>query len=132
MTRKENKMKHPIEIQIERADKAIVEEDFDTLLSIYMDNAVLVVEPGRNAIGKEAIRLAFKKIAAYFKNGLQVKQNRMEILESGNTALVLALTEVSAPNYAAVERKSTYVFKKMEDGDWLCCIDNSYGHDIIQ
>lgn len=132
MTRKENKMKHPIEIQIERADKAIVEEDFDTLLSIYMDNAVLVVEPGRNAIGKEAIRLAFKKIAAYFKNGLQVKQNGMEILESGNTALVLALTEVSAPNYDAVERRSTYVFQKMEDGGWLCCIDNSYGHDIIQ
>ena len=34
--------KHPIEIQIEKADKAIVAEDFDTLLDIYTDDAILV------------------------------------------------------------------------------------------
>ena len=39
--------RHPIEIQIEKADKAIIAEDFDTLLDIYTDDAVLVVEPGR-------------------------------------------------------------------------------------
>jgi ketosteroid isomerase-like protein len=42
--------KHPIEIQIERADKAIIKEDFDTLLDIYTDNAVLMIEP---AVSKE-------------------------------------------------------------------------------
>ena len=123
--------RHPIEIQIEKADKAIVAEDFDTLLNIYTDDAVLVVEPGRNAIGKESIRKAFELIAVYFKNGLQVKQNGMEILESGNTALVLAKTVVSAPNMVATERKATYVFNKAPNGVWLCSIDNSYGHDII-
>jgi uncharacterized protein (TIGR02246 family) len=124
--------KHPIELQIERADKAIVAEDFDTLLDIYTDDAVLVIEPGRNAVGKESIKSAFEKIAVYFKNGLKVKQNGMGILESGNTALVLALTEVSAPNFPPVERKAAYVFVKSQDGIWLCSIDNSYGHDIIQ
>jgi ketosteroid isomerase-like protein len=44
--------RHSIEIQIEKADKAIVAEDFDTLLDIYTDDAVLVVEPGRNAKGE--------------------------------------------------------------------------------
>ena len=58
---------HPVILQIARADEAIVKEDFDTLLDIYTENAVLVVEPGRNAVGKAAIRAAFEKIAVYFK-----------------------------------------------------------------
>ncbi|KIX13563.1 YybH family protein [Dethiosulfatarculus sandiegensis] len=123
--------KHPIEIQIEKADKAIMAEDFDTLLGIYTEDAVLVVEPGRNAKGKESIRAAFEAIAIYFKNGLQVRQNGMEILESGDTALVLANTEVTAPNMPVTERKATYVFNRTANGNWLCSIDNSYGHEII-
>lgn len=123
--------RHPVEIQIEIADKAIVEEDFDVLMGIYTDDAVLVIEPGRNAIGKNAIRKAFEAIAVYFKNGLQVKQNGMEVLESGDTALVLANTVISGPGFPATERKATYVFNKSSSGKWLCSIDNSYGHEII-
>ncbi|WP_027722469.1 YybH family protein [Maridesulfovibrio zosterae] len=123
--------KHPVEIQIEKADKAIVAEDFDTLVNIYTENAVLVIEPGRTVQGREAIRKAFEAIAKYFTNGLQVKQNGMTILESGDTALVLANTMVSAPNLPETERKAVYVFNKTQNGTWLCSIDNSYGHDII-
>ena len=122
---------HPVVLQIERADKAIVAEDFDTLLDIYTNDAVLVVEPGRNAVGKNAIRKAFESIAIYFKNGLQVKQSGLSVLESGDTALVLANTVISAPNLQTTTRKATYVFIKTINGDWLCSIDNSYGHDII-
>ncbi len=68
------KEQHPVIAQIEKADKSIVAEDFDTLLNIYTDDAILVVEPGRNAIGKVAIKKAFKAIAVFFKNGLQVSQ----------------------------------------------------------
>ena len=122
---------HPIRLQIERADKAIVAEEFDVLMDIYTDDAVLVVEPGRNAVGKCEIRKAFEAIAVFFKNGLQVEQNGMEILESGDTALVLANTVVSGPGFPATERKATYVFNKSPDGAWRCSIDNSYGHEII-
>lgn len=123
--------KHPTIEQIEKADKAIVSEDFDTLLDLYTIDAVLVIEPGRNAVGRKAIRQAFAAIADYFKNGLQVRQQGIEVLESGDTALVLAKTVVSAPNYPETVRKATYVFNKDERGVWLCSIDNSYGHDII-
>lgn len=44
-----------------------------------------------NAVGKDNILEAFRKIAVYFKNGLQVKQNGLEIVESGNTALILQI-----------------------------------------
>ena len=123
--------RHPVEIQIEIADKAIVAEDFDTVMDIYTDDAVLVIEPGRHAIGKDAIRKAFEAIAVYFKNGLQVEQNGMAILESGDTALVLANTVISGPDFPATERKATYVFNKSPSGSWLCSIDNSYGHEIV-
>lgn len=125
-------MQHPVITQIEKADKAIVAEDFDTLLNIYTDEAILVVEPGRNAIGKNAIRKAFEAIAVYFKNGLQVRQEGLKVLESGDTALVLANTVISAPNLPTTTRKATSVFTKAANGDWLCSIDNSYGRKIIE
>lgn len=124
-------MKHPVIEQIEKADNAIIAEDFDTLMDIYTEDAVLVVQPGKHAVGKAQIRTAFEAIAVYFKNGLQVKQQGMAVLESGNTALVLAHTSVQAPNYPEHIRKATYVFTKNAEGVWLCSIDNSYGHDII-
>ena len=120
-----------IEQQIARADQAIVAEDFDTLMGIYTDDAVLVVEPGIHARGKVEIRQAFEKIARYFQNGLQVTQNGMAVLASGDTALVLANTVVSAPNHPATERRATYVFNRSARGEWLCAIDNSYGHDEV-
>lgn len=123
--------KHPIELQIDKADLAIVAEDFDTLMDIYTEDAILVIEPGVNVRGKKELRKAFEAIVVYFQNGLQVQQNGLEILASVDTALVLANTIVSAPNYPAVERKATYVFNKSKSGDWLCSIDNSYGHDIL-
>lgn len=123
--------RHPVELQIEKADKAIVAEDFELLIGIYTDDAILVVEPGRNAVGKVQIRKAFEAIATYFKNGLQVEQNGMEVLESGDTALVLANTVISGPDFPSSERKATYVFNKSPSGDWLCSIDNSYGHEVI-
>jgi len=123
--------RHPVELQIEKADRAIVGEDFDALMDIYADDAILVVRPGLNAIGKSAIREAFERIAIHFRNGLSVEQYGMEVLEAGDTALVLANTVVSAPNLPRTVRKATYVFTRSPGGVWLCSIDNSYGHEVI-
>ncbi len=123
---------HTVALLIEKADHAINEEDFDTLVNIYADDAVLVIKPGINAVGKDQIRKAFEAIAAHFEHSLEVKQGGMEILETGDTALVLAKTLVSANNTPAIERKATYVFKKDKDNNWLCAIDNSYGHDLLE
>ena len=121
-----------IEQQIEAADNAIMTKDFDKLISFYTEDALLVIEPGRNAIGKFQIKNAFIKISEYFDQGLKVKQDGLEVLKTGNTALVLAHTVVSAPNFQPVKRNATYVFKKSEGDIWLCAIDNSYGHEIIR
>lgn len=123
--------RHPIELLIEKADCAINQEDFDTLIDIYSDDAVLVIKPGMNATGKAQIRRAFEAIAAHFNHKLDVKQVGMKILESDDTALVLAKTVVSTSDMAPITRNAIYVFKKNPRGDWLCVIDNSYGHELF-
>ncbi len=123
--------RHPIELLIEKADSAINREDFDTLIDIYSDGAVLVIQPGVNATGKAQIRQAFEGIAAHFNHKLEVTQAGMKILESDDTALVLAKTIVSTPDMTPINRNATYVFKKKPGGDWLCVVDNSYGHELF-
>jgi uncharacterized protein (TIGR02246 family) len=124
--------RHPIEVLIDKADAAINREDFDALLEFYADDAVLVIKPGMHAVGKAQIRKAFEAIADHFGHTLDVKQAGMEILETGDIALVLAKTVVSARGRPLAERKATYVFKKDANGTWVCAIDNSYGHDLLE
>jgi uncharacterized protein (TIGR02246 family) len=123
---------HPVELLIEKADAAIIHEDFDTLMDIYSDDAVLVIKPGVNASGKVQIRKAMEAIAVHFNHTLKVRQAGMKILEASDTALVVAKTIVSASNMPETERNATYVFKKDTSGTWLCIIDNSYGHELLQ
>ena len=123
---------HPIVELINKADLAINNEDFDTLIDIYADDAILVIKPGMNAVGKIQIKKAFIAIADYFEHSINVTQAGIEILESDNTALVLAKTIVKAANQPEIERKATYVFKHFENKGWLCVIDNSYGHDLLE
>ena len=122
---------HPIELLIEKADKAINEEDFDTVVDLYTEDAILVIEPGTNAVGKVEIRRAMEAIAAHFEHTLDARQAGMVILETGDTALVLARTLISAKNRPMLERKATYVFRKDARDRWLCAIDNSYGHEVL-
>jgi len=122
---------HPIEQLIAAADDAINREDFDALLDFYTDDAVLVVQPGRNAVGKEQLRRAFVAIAEHFGHALEAKQAGLTVLETGDTALVLARTLVGVKGSEPFERKATYVFRRGADGRWLCAIDNSYGHELL-
>lgn len=123
---------HEIELLIRKADTAINREDFETLIDIYAGDAVLVIKPGMNAVGKEQIKKAFEAIAAHFEYSLDVKQAEMAILETGDTALVVTKTVVSAKKLPATERKATYVFKRDADNRWVCVIDNSYGHELLE
>jgi uncharacterized protein (TIGR02246 family) len=123
--------KHPIALIIEKADKAINAEDFDAVVDLYTEDAVLVIKPGTKAVGKAQIRRAMEEIATYFHSTLDVHQAGMVILETGDTALVLAKTVVSAKGFPVEERKATYVFRKDAHGRWLCAVDNSYGHDAF-
>jgi uncharacterized protein (TIGR02246 family) len=61
---------HPIALLIEKADEAINREDFDTVVDLYTEDAVLVIKPGKPAVGKVQIRSAMEAIAAHFDRSL--------------------------------------------------------------
>jgi uncharacterized protein (TIGR02246 family) len=127
-------MEHELKELIRKCDLAIKQEDFDTLMSCYTDDAILVVKPGMIARGKDEIKKAFIAIAEYFRNSIAPSQGEMIILETGDTALVISqtiLTSDKKDSEYSMDRKATYVFKKNQRGEWLCVIDNSYGTDLI-
>lgn len=127
-------MSEEIKSLIAEADKAIKEERFDDLMNFYTDDAVLVVKPGLEVHGKEAIKSAFIKIAAYFKNSVVPTQGKMLMLEAGDTVLVLSQTLLDADNKSeseySMDRRATYVYRNV-DGKWLCAVDNSYGTTLL-
>ncbi|MCV0026749.1 YybH family protein [Bacillus sp. XT-2] len=127
-------MEQQIKEIISACDVAIRNENFDTLMNYYTEDAILVVKPGMIARGKEEIKKAFIAIANYFNHQLVPTQGEMVILEAGDTALVLSQTLLESDkkdSEYAMERRATYVFKKNMQGEWLCAIDNSYGTDLI-
>lgn len=128
-------MEHELKEVIKRCDIAIKNEDFDTLMTYYTDDAILVVKPGMIAKGKDEIKKAFVAIAKYFNNSIVPTQGEMLILEAGDTALVISQTLLAADiktSEYSMDRRATYVFKKSLDDQWLCAIDNSYGTDLIE
>jgi uncharacterized protein (TIGR02246 family) len=125
---------HPLEQLIRAADAAITAEDFDALMDFYADDATLVVKPGLNVTGKQNIRAAFVKIADYVQHSLVVGQGRMEVIEGGDTALVImesTLDYVAGGDSVSVTRRATYVFRREADGRWVCTVDNSYGTALL-
>ncbi len=127
-------MNSEIKDLISQADKAIKEERFDDLMDFYTDDAVLVVKPGMEAKGKDAIKNAFIKIDEYFINRVDPTQGNMVMLETGDTVLVLSQTLLDAENKEtsdySMDRRATYVYRKV-NGKWLCAIDNSYGTTLL-
>ena len=118
---------------IEACDRAISQEDYDTLMSYYAEDAALVVKPGMVVRGKENIRKAFIAIADYFQHRLVVTQGKMEVIEGGGNALVIMETRLDIPTadgISQVTRRATYVFQKQGER-WLCTVDNSYGTDLL-
>jgi uncharacterized protein (TIGR02246 family) len=126
---------HPLKGLIESADRAISAKDFDGLMQFYTADATLVVKPGLYAKGRDQIRKAFEAISAHFQGQLKVRQGRMEVIEGGDTALVIMETwldtvdEEGAP--VSTVRRATYVFRQDPPGTWLCAVDNSYGTDLL-
>lgn len=122
----EDELKH----LIEAADRAISTEDFDSLMAFYADDATLVVQPGLEVSGKERIAKAFSAIASHFGHALSISQGKMKVIEAGDTALVIMETVVRFVGSEEV-RRASYVFRRSDEGKWLCAIDNSYGTALL-
>ena len=120
---------------IAAAADAINREDFDALMDFYTEDATLVVVPGRAANGKQEIRRACVALAEHYQHTLYVSPGDIIVIEAGDTALVIAQTSVranmktSAPTMET--RNANYVFRRDDEGEWRCIVDNTYGAALL-
>ena len=113
-------------------DEAFARRDLEAVLSYYEEDAVLVVEPGRIARGKEQLRRVFEYL--FTLNGT-AKQLKTHVLEAGDMALFTSRWVFKGVDASGVpfERESiaTSVFRRSGDGSWRMIIDNSYGPAVL-
>jgi uncharacterized protein (TIGR02246 family) len=121
-----------IDEAVKKLDEAFGQFDLEAVLAFYEDDAVLVIEPGRLARGREELRAFFKRVFA-----LKGKAEQMEthVLESGDIALFTSRWRFTgiAPDGTSFQKESiaTSVFRKGEDGGWRMVIDNSHGPAVL-
>ena len=113
---------------LDRDAELIKNEEFDELMTVYTDDAIMVL-PGQIIQGKKAIKEAHIKIAQYFDHTLKLRHGKIKLLETEDTILVMDQTFVESDRIDE-ERRATYVYRKIND-DWLCAIDNSYGTGLL-
>lgn len=126
---------HAINGMIAAVNDAINREDFDAAMEFYAEDATLVVVPGRAANGKPEIRKALAALAEHYQHTLYLTQGDTIVIEAGDTALVIAQTHVRVNMKTATPsmetRNANYVFKRGDDDQWRCMVDNSYGASLL-
>ncbi|MCS0579981.1 hypothetical protein NX784_00095 [Massilia pinisoli] len=83
---------------------------------------------------EHVVRAAFVRIVEHVRHSFVVGQGRMEVIEGGDTALVVmesTLAYDEADGHVNVTRRATYVFRREAGGRWACTVDNSYGTDLL-
>jgi uncharacterized protein (TIGR02246 family) len=99
--------------------------DLDGFVSLYEPDAVLVHEPGQQAVGKAAIRLA---VAGLMRGNGTLTLNRRIAQPSGGLVLALydwTITGVGPEGEALdMDGHGVMVFRLQTDGAWLVTLDN--------
>lgn len=113
-------------------DEAFGRADLDDVLAFYEDDAVLVMEPGRVARGKDELTRFFLHVFALKGHATQIET---KLLESGDIALFTSRWRFVGTTLEGVpfeqESIATSVFRRGVDGGWRMVIDNSHGPAIL-
>lgn len=120
------------EVTVQNLIEAINNGDAAAAAALYEPEAILVVEPGKIARGREQIREAMIGFTALKPN---LQSEKEVILVAGDTALLLSnwSLEGTGPEGEAVQMggKSTDILRRQSDGNWLIAIDNPWGVDLL-
>ncbi|MDP3230628.1 MAG: DUF4440 domain-containing protein [Acidovorax sp.] len=106
--------------------------DIDAATAHYEPNAVLVVQPGVEALGFVAIREALSGMLA---GRPQLVTLGHHVFRSGNLALCHSSWQmtIKGPDGSLIEMKglSADVLRQQSDGTWRIAIDNPWGTAVL-
>ena len=117
---------------VENLIEAMNTRNVERAVSLYEPGGALVAEPGKVAIGTDALRGAIEGFCAASPT---VTTKSYEIIVAGDIALYCSDWSIggTAPDGSAIhmEGKSSDVLRRQSDGRWLIVLDNPYGTAIL-
>ena len=107
--------------------------DVEAMLRLYEPGASLVVQPGVVATGTSALREALAGFAVLKPT---ITTEAYKIIEAGDIALYCSRWSMRgtdpAGNPVQMSGRSSDVFRRQPDGNWLIALDNPFGPDIVE
>ncbi|MGC4994545.1 YybH family protein [Nocardia salmonicida] len=112
---------------------ALEHGDIDTVMSFYVDDAVVAFEPGTSVRGEQQLRAGFAAFAAV-KPDFRY-DNGHEVMITGDIAVHIAPWTMSgtAPDGTAIAQSglSVATLRHQADDSWKIVLDNPFGARLI-
>ncbi len=107
-------------------ERLVREKDIDALTLRFSDNAVLVGEGRRRAVGRAEIRKEMQAMISLIED---IEFKIIDIIENGDVALERLIGTVRLRLPSGEEQvlvsESNVVLRKQPDGNWLTVIDDA-------
>lgn len=111
---------------------AMNQGDLETALKMYEPGASLVVQPGTVVTGTSALREALVGFAALKPT---ITTEAYKIMEADDVALYCSRWTMHGTDFAGnsvqMGGRSSDVFRRQPDGNWLIALDNPFGTEIL-
>jgi ketosteroid isomerase-like protein len=95
--------------------------DYAAAFDCYADGALVVLQPGENSTGEEAIKVFIKGASA-----LILSFEGHQVLEAGDVALHTSQYTVDLGENGKVSRRTADVLKRDVQDEWKIVIDNAF------
>ncbi|UGT63823.1 YybH family protein [Nocardia asteroides] len=112
---------------------ALERGDIDTVMSFYLDDAVVAFEPGASAFGEQQLRAGFAAFAAVRPDFRY--DSGHEVMVAGDIAVHIAPWTMTgtAPDGTPIAQQglSVATLRRQADDSWKIALDNPFGAHLI-